>query len=106
MQPIDVEKRVLAIESDAGPHGDGSRESLAQAKTRISAAVHTPVAIVNRRVRPVGSISDTPTEAVKLRLDADVLEALRSSGDGGQTRINDTLRAALALSGTLPPSRS
>ena len=40
-------------------------------------------------------------EAVKLRLDADVLAALRASGDGWQTRINDALRASLALAGKL-----
>lgn len=33
-------------------------------------------------------------EAVKLRLDADVLAVLRSSGEGWQTRINDTLLAS------------
>ncbi len=41
----------------------------------------------------------TTKEPVKLRLDADVLAALRASGDGWQTRINDTLRAALSLAG-------
>ena len=40
-------------------------------------------------------------EAVKLRLDADVLEVLRSSGEGWQTRINDTLRASLHLAGRI-----
>jgi uncharacterized protein (DUF4415 family) len=40
-------------------------------------------------------------EAVKIRLDADVVAALRASGDGWQTRINDTLRASLALSGKI-----
>ena len=43
----------------------------------------------------------TTKEAVKLRLDADVLAALRASGDGWQTRINDALRASLALAGKL-----
>ncbi|NYT67190.1 BrnA antitoxin family protein [Pusillimonas noertemannii] len=38
---------------------------------------------------------------MKIRLDADVVTALRASGNGWQTRINDTLRAALALSGAL-----
>ncbi len=38
-------------------------------------------------------------EPVKLRLDADVLAALRASGEGWQTRINDTLRASLRLGG-------
>ena len=33
----------------------------------------------------------TTKEPIKIRLDADVLCALRASGDGWQTRINDTL---------------
>ena len=41
----------------------------------------------------------TTKEPVKLRLDADVLAALRASGEGWQTRIDDTLRAALSLAG-------
>jgi uncharacterized protein (DUF4415 family) len=41
----------------------------------------------------------TTKEPVKIRLDADVLAALRASGDGWQTRINDTLRASLRLAG-------
>ena len=40
-------------------------------------------------------------EPVKIRLDADVLQALRATGDGWQTRINDTLRASLQLGGRL-----
>ena len=40
-------------------------------------------------------------EPVKLRLDAEVVAALRASGDGWQTRINDSLRASLVLAGKL-----
>jgi uncharacterized protein (DUF4415 family) len=43
--------------------------------------------------------SATPKEPVKLRLDADVLAALRASGEGWQKRINETLRASLRLAG-------
>ena len=43
----------------------------------------------------------TTKEPVKLRLDADVLAALRASGDGWQTRINDALRASLRLTGQI-----
>jgi uncharacterized protein (DUF4415 family) len=43
--------------------------------------------------------SETPKEAVKIRLDADVVAALRATGDGWQTRINETLRASLKLAG-------
>ena len=48
------------------------------------------------RGRPKAVVTKEP---VKLRLDADVLAALRASGDGWQTRINDTLRASLHLAG-------
>lgn len=40
-------------------------------------------------------------ESVKLRLDPDLLEALRATGDGWQTRVNDTLRANMQLTGKL-----
>ena len=50
------------------------------------------------RGRPKAS---TTKEPVKIRLDADVLAALRASGEGWQTRINDTLRAALRLAGQI-----
>lgn len=49
-----------------------------------------------KRGRPRAPVTK---EAVKIRLDADVLAALRATGDGWQTRINDTLRASLHLAG-------
>lgn len=55
------------------------------------------------RGRPVGSLKSDAKQPVKLRLDADVLAALRASGNGWQTRINEALRASLALSGTTTP---
>jgi uncharacterized protein (DUF4415 family) len=39
----------------------------------------------------------SPKQAVKLRLDADVLDAYRKTGDGWQTRINADLRKARKL---------
>ena len=56
---------------------------------------------LRRRGRPAGSTQAVTKEAVKIRLDADVLAALRASGDGWQTRINSTLRASLVLGGKL-----
>jgi uncharacterized protein (DUF4415 family) len=44
-----------------------------------------------RRGRPP---SAAPKQAVKLRLDADVLAHFRETGPGWQTRINETLRRA------------
>ncbi|MDX2265017.1 MAG: BrnA antitoxin family protein [Hyphomicrobiales bacterium] len=47
-----------------------------------------------RRGRPP---LDHPKQAVKLRLDADVLAAYRKTGAGWQTRINADLRKARKL---------
>lgn len=77
-------------------------QSLQEAKTGVYAAVHTPEMIMaRRRGRPNGSVQAVTKEPVKIRLDADVLAALRASGDGWQTRINDSLRASLQLAGRL-----
>jgi uncharacterized protein (DUF4415 family) len=43
-----------------------------------------------RRGRPLGSGSKTQ---VTLRLDVEVVEKFRASGDGWQTRINDVLKS-------------
>ena len=43
--------------------------------------------------------SDAPKEQVNIRLDQNVLERLRASGPGWQTRINGMLRASLGLDG-------
>jgi uncharacterized protein (DUF4415 family) len=40
-------------------------------------------------------------EPVKLRLDPDVRAALRATGGGWHTRINEMLRASLSLAGPL-----
>lgn len=62
--------------------------------------VHTPE-VIKRRGRPPGSVQAVTKTPVKLRLDDDVLEALRASGSGWQTRTNDALRAWLKLSGSM-----
>ena len=48
-----------------------------------------------RRGRPP---SDHPKQALKLRIDPDVIEHFRATGPGWQTRINDALRRAAKLS--------
>jgi len=53
-----------------------------------------------RRGRPP---SDNPKQALKLRIDADVVEHFRATGPGWQTRINDTLRRAAKLKRTASP---
>ena len=77
-------------------------QGLKEAQAGVYAQVHTPDDIARRqRGRPAGRVKAVPKEPVKLRLDADVLAALRATGDGWQTRINDALRASLQLSGRL-----
>ncbi|WP_308645767.1 BrnA antitoxin family protein [Ottowia beijingensis] len=96
-----------AIETDAGHATPGLRAGLEQAKRGEYAAVHTPEQIRARRKagRPLGSVQATTKKPVQIRLDDDVLTALRATGDGWQTRINDTLRASLMLAGKLPATK-
>ena len=70
-------------------------ESIRQAKRGEVGRIHTPEQILARRGRPPGSIATTTKQAVKLRLDPDVLAALRASGVGWQTRVNAILRDAV-----------
>jgi uncharacterized protein (DUF4415 family) len=66
-------------------------------KPTVVAIGHSPMPKVGKYAsRPK---ANTTKEPVKLRLDADVLAALRATGDGWQTRINETLRASLRLAG-------
>ncbi len=100
LKKLNVNKVAAAIEADAGRALPELRQSLAEAKQGKFAREHTPEhMIARRRGRPIGSTQAVTKEAVKLRLDADILAALRASGDGWQTRINETLRASLALRG-------
>lgn len=76
----------------------------AAADHRIGAAASSAEATrgaMAKRLR--GRPKSTQTKvAVKLRLDPDIVAALRATGDGWQTRVNDALRAQLALAGQLP----
>ena len=58
-------------------------------------------AAVTTGIRPRGRPkSETRKAAISLRVDADVLDAFKSTGEGWQTRMNGILRAAI-----LPASR-
>ena len=73
-------------------------ESIRQAKAGECAAVHTPEAIIERRRgRPAGSVKADAKVAINLRVDPDVLAALRATGPGWQTRVNAILRERFAL---------
>ena len=73
-------------------------ESIRQARAGEYAAVHTPEAIIERRRgRPAGSVKADAKVAINLRVDPDVLAALRATGPGWQTRVNAILRERFAL---------
>ncbi|MET0264924.1 MAG: BrnA antitoxin family protein [Duganella sp.] len=58
--------------------------------------VTTPENIVARRGRPVGSIKARPKVPTTIRFDEDILVALKASGRGWQTRVNEVLREWLS----------
>src|SRR5438105_458494 len=70
-------------------------ESIRQAKRGEVGRIHTPEQILARRGRPPGSVASNTKQPVKLRLDPDLLAALRASGAGWQTRVNAILREAV-----------
>lgn len=57
------------------------------------ADIHKGGKLIRRGRPPI----ENPKQAVKLRLDADVLTAYRETGTGWQTRINADLRKARGL---------
>ena len=77
-------------------------QSIRQARAGEFARVTTPEQMAARkRGRPVGSTQAVTKQPVKLRMDADVLAALRATGDGWQTRINEMLRSCMRLTGQM-----
>lgn len=77
-------------------------QSIRQAKAGEFARVTTPEHMAARkRGRPVGSTQAATKQPVKLRMDADLLAALRATGDGWQTRINEMLRSCMRLTGQM-----
>lgn len=67
-------------------------ESIQQMRKGEAAETHTPEQIKTRRGRPKGSLAAMRKTPVKIRLDPDLLAALRASGRGWQTRVNELLR--------------
>ena len=68
--------------------------SVGQAVRGEYAAVHTPEqSAARKRSRPVGTVKANAKVSTTIRFDADVLEALKATGRGWQSRANDLLRA-------------
>jgi len=49
-------------------------------------------AVARKRGRPMGSVAAVTKKPVTMRFDPDLVEAMRASGPGWQTRANDVLR--------------
>src|SRR5882757_5104771 len=67
------------------------------AKARPASEVLPPEVIAQFKNKGGRPRVENPKEAVKLRIDADVLAKFRESGPGWQTRINGILRAAVSV---------
>ena len=67
--------------------------SVTQAKAGEYARVTSPEQIIARRKgRPVGTVKADNKVQTAIRFDKDVLAALKATGAGWQTRVNDTMR--------------
>jgi uncharacterized protein (DUF4415 family) len=83
----ELQKRIAADPDD----WDSTEAEVAQAKPFAEAFPDLADSIRKRRGRPP---SDNPKLALKLRIDRDIVEKFKATGDGWQTRMNDALRRA------------
>jgi uncharacterized protein (DUF4415 family) len=68
-------------------------------RAKLEATTGADVYKAGKLVRRGRRGSDNPKRSIAIRLDADVLERLRATGPGWQTRINEVPRAQLDRSG-------
>jgi uncharacterized protein (DUF4415 family) len=66
------------------------------AKAKPASEVLPPDLLAQFRAKVGRPRIESPKVPVKLRLDGDVVEALRATGPGWQTRINDMLKAKIS----------
>lgn len=62
------------------------------APSQADADLSVPAPVVVRRGRPPGSFKAKPKVSTTIRFDQDILDALKASGRGWQTRVNDAMR--------------
>ena len=85
-------KRVSTIDPEMAEFEAALLRSIDEVQAGKHGRIHTPadITVMAKRVgRPVKVNAKQP---VKLRLDPDLLAALRASGRGWQTMVNSTLR--------------
>jgi uncharacterized protein (DUF4415 family) len=98
MSKVKVKARAAVVDDDNPPLDD---ETLA----RMRSAREVVPEIVKAAAKIGRPKSEHPKEAIKLRIDSDVLSHYRATGSGWQTRINDTLRRAARLRSARPQKR-
>ncbi len=67
------------------------------ARLRPAHEVHAGLVAISRQRKAGRPKKATPKKAVSIRLDLDVIEALKADSEGWQTRANEMLRKALGL---------
>lgn len=83
----------IAADPDAPEVTDEAFKSARPAAEVLGTKVVAELVAQRRpRGRPAGSTAASTKVPVTVRVDPDVLEALRSTGAGWQTRVNDLLR--------------
>jgi Uncharacterized protein conserved in bacteria len=79
---------------DVSDNPEATDEQLAQARPFREVFPDLAEKIDRKLGRPK---SDNPKRAISIRLDAEVIERFKATGEGWQSRINDVLRKAVGL---------
>jgi uncharacterized protein (DUF4415 family) len=104
MSALNDSEKNSVMDAEMLQFGADVRESLRQAARGDYGRVTTPEQMVARRGRPVGSLKAQPKASTTIRFDHDVLTALKATGKGWQTRVNEAMRAYVSTWQT--PSQS
>ena len=89
----DEDRRIMEAASYDPDNRLWTSEDFEQSRSASEAAPH-----IVERARKLRGEQKAPTKmAVSVRLDRDVIAALKADGPGWQTRMNSTLRRALKL---------
>ena len=103
-QPSDPEPSITELsDTEMLDFEQALLRSVDQMHSGVFARTHTPadIAAYKARGRPVGSTKPNAKLATKIRFDPDVLAALKATGKGWQTRVNETMRAQFASAQSL-----
>jgi uncharacterized protein (DUF4415 family) len=85
MNPAKIDQEMIEFE-------EALLRSMGQAQNGEGRITTSEQIAAQRRGRPVGSVKAQPKVATTIRFDPDVLAALKASGRGWQTRVNDAMR--------------